>query len=372
MHIEELIGDKSEVIDRAMATPAMSPKRKPTIEQAMKAVMGEVEKTATATMANMVLPLLQDVYDMYTLTNGEYEDATVGGDIAPDEFSEWLDNAVEHVLEPFNQYLSADWLARNTIDTQLWEKDAVSKLAASLGREVFKQVSYGKTPAQVLSSAGIMTADVEIILEQHLASNPKKEKAMADDANASAEDIAAKIKAHIGTDYDRMEVYGDLELLVDDDEILAGGAGKRLGLSGSDIDAVQMVVLELGEDTVDHLNELIENASDKAEKPKRTSAKSKASANADKASAPKPATTADGVDPNVLALMKAHGSTQDTKISAALGVSRATYNNWLNAKNVFAPDADQLSTLRDELVGNINGLLEALALLDGTEAMAVS
>lgn len=367
MHIEELIGDKGEVIDRAMATSAMSPKRKPTIEQAMKAVMGEVEKTATATMANMVLPLLQDEYDLYTLTNGEYEDATVGGDIAPDEFSEGLDNAVERVLEPFNQYLSADWLARNTIDTQLWEQDAVSKLAASLGREVFKQVSYGKTPAQVLSNAGIMTADVEIILEQHLSSNPKKEKAMADDANVSAESIAAKIKAHIGTDYDRMEVYGDLELLVDDDEILAGGAGKRLGLDDSDIEAVQMVVLEMGEGTVDHLNELIENASDKAEKPKRT-AKTKA----DKAAAPKPATTADGVDPNVLALMKAHGSTQDTKISAALGVSRATYNNWLNAKNVFAPDADQLSTLRDELVGNINGLLEALALLDGTEAMAVS
>ena len=363
MYIAELIGDKGELIEKAMTHPAMSPKRKPTIEQAMKAVMSEVEKTAMTSMSNMVLPLIDDMYDMYTLTNGEFDDATVGGDTAPDEYSEGLDNNLENLLEPFQKYLSADWLARNTIDTRLWEKDAISKLAASIGREVFKQISYGKTPAQVLSSADIMTADVEIFLEQHLASNPKKEKAMAEATAASAEDIAAKIKAHVGTDYDRMEVYNDLELLVDDDEILAGGAGKRLGLSDSDIDVVQMVVLEFGDETVDHLNELIEKAGT-ADKPKRT-----AKPKTDKAPA---APKGEGVDPNVLTLMKTHGSTQDTKMSATLGVSRATYNNWLNGKNVFAPDADQLSALRDELTGNINGLLEALALLDGTEVMAVS
>lgn len=363
MYIEELIGDKGELIEKAMKHPAMSPKRNPSLEQAMKAVMSEVEKTAQSSMANMVLPLFTDMYDMYTLTNGEYEDASAGGDIAPDEYSEGLDNALENLLEPFTQYLSADWMARNTIDTRLWEENAIDKLAASLGREVFKQISYGKTPAQVLSSAGIMSSDVEIILEQHLTSNPKKEKAMAEATAASAEDIAAKIKAHIGVEYDRMEVYGDLELLVDDDEILAGGAGKRLGLNESDVEAVQMIVLEYGENTVDHLNELLENA--KAEKPKRT-----AKPKADKAAAPAP--KGDGVDPNVLVLMKTHGSTQDTKMSSTLGVSRATYNNWLNGKNVFSPDADQFSALRDELVVNINGLLEALALLDGTEAMAVS
>ena len=187
---------------------------------------------------------------------------------------------------------------------------------------------------------------------------------MSDATATSAEDLAAKIKSHVGNDFDQMTVYEDLELACDDDEILANGAGKRLGLDEDDVQALQMVVLEYGEDTADHMIELIGNASaGKADKPKAER----------KAAAPKKdAKPAEGaVDANVLVLMKNHGSTKDTEMSATLGVSRATYNNWLNGKNAFSPDGDQYSAVRDELVRNINGLLEALATLDGTEQMEV-
>ena len=379
MYIQEMIGDKADIIEQAMANPGLAPKRNPTIEQAMKAVASQVEFAAMQNVQQKVLPIIQDMYDMYVLMNGEYEDVGMpeNGSEEPDEdfvnasrqeYSSGLDDELEKVLEPFEALLSADWLGRNTIDTRLWEENAIVKLSQSVAKEVFKQLSYQKTPAQVLSSAGIVQADVEIFFEQHLAqaSTPKGKQAMADATATSAEDIAAKIKAHVGDNFDQMMVYEDLELACDDDEILANGAGKRLGLDEDDVQALQMVVLEYGEDTADHMIELIGNASsgEKAAKPKADK----------KAAAPKAqAAPAEGaVDPKVLVLMKNHGSTKDTEMSATLGVSRATYNNWLNGKNPFVPDGDQYSAVRDELVKNINGLLEALALLDGTEQMEVS
>lgn len=378
MYITELIGDKADIIEQAMANPGLAPKRKPTIDQAMKAVASQVEFAAMQNVQQKVLPIIQDMYDMYVLMNGEYEDVGMpeNGSEEPDEdfvnasrteYSSGLDDELEKSIEQLEPYLSADWLGRNTIDTRLWEENAIVKLSQSVAKEVFKQLSYQKTPAQVLSNAGIVQADVEIFFEQHLAqaSTPKGKQAMADATATSAEDLAAKIKAHVGDNFDQMMVYEDLELACDDDEILANGAGKRLGLDEDDVQALQMVVLEYGEDTADHMIELIGNASSgKADKPK---------AERKPAAPKKDAKPAEGaVDANVLVLMKNHGATKDTEMSAQLGVSRATYNNWLNGKNAFTPDGDQYSAVRDELVKNINGLLEALALLDGTEQMEVS
>lgn len=379
MYINDLIGDKADIIEKAMKNPGLAPKRNPTIDQAMKAVASEVEFAAMQNVQQNILPIIQDMYDMYVLMNGEYEDVGMpeNGTDEPDddfvnasrtEYSSGLDDELEKCLEPYEKWLSADWLGRNTIGTSLWEENAIVKMSQSVGKEVFKQLSYQKTPAQILSNAGIVQADVEIFLEQHLAQaeTPKGKQAMADATANSAEDLAAKIKSHVGNDFDQMTVYEDLELACDDDEILANGAGKRLGLDEDDVQALQMIVLEHGDETADHMIELIGNASsgEKVAKPKAER----------KPAAPKKdaAPVEGGVDPKVLVLMKKHGSTQDTAMSASLGVSRATYNNWINGKSPFAPDGDQYGAVREELVRNINGLLEALAALDGTEQMEVS
>ncbi len=368
MYITELIGDKGDIIEQAMKNPGLAPKRKPTIDQAMKAVASQVEFAAMQNVQQKVLPVLQDVYDMYTLTNGEYEDTGPGADMSSEEYASGLDDAVEAALEPYEPWLSADWLGRNTIDTQLWEKDAIVKLSQSVAKEVFKQLSYQKTPAQVLSNAGIVQADVEIYFEQHLAhaETPKGKQDMADATATSAEDLAAKIKAQVGNDFDQMAVYDDLALALDDDEILANGAGKRLGIDEDEVQALQLIALEYGDETADHMIELIGNA-DSGEKPK-----AERKPRAPRTPPSDPATTDGAIDPKVLTLMKSHGATKDTDMSASLGVSRATYNNWLNGKNAFVPDGDQYGVLREELVRNVNGLLEALALLDGSEQMEVS
>jgi len=369
MYLQDLIGGKEEVILAAMQNPGLAPKRRPNIEQALKAVAGEVEYRVKQCVAKDVLPKIQDAYDMYVLMNGEFEDVgEVEGQDADedfikssqDEYGAGLDDEVEKLLEPLEQHLSADWLGRNTIDTQLWNEGAIERLAESVGKEVFKQLSYGKSPSQVLSNAGIVATDVDIYFEQHLNQTQEKPMSNGDDTLAT---IAAKIKQRVGEGFDVSEVYADIELVCEDDEILAGGALARLGLEQSDYEAVQMATLDYGDDTAETLYNLVNEATleKKAAKPAKPKKDAVPAAKVDNA-----------IDAQVLQLLKEHSAVKDTDMSARLGVSRATYNNWLNAKNAFVPDADQFTILRDQIVENVNGLLEALSILDGTEQMAVS
>lgn len=357
MYLQDFIGDKGDLLEKAMRHPALAPKRKPNIDQALKAVVSEIEMTVMQNVTAQVLPLIQDAYDMYTLTNGEYEDADVNGDIAPDEYASGLDDALEAAIEAYTPVLSADWLGRNTIDTQLWEKDAIPKLAQSMGKEVYKQLSYQKQPGAILSNAGIVQADVEIYLSQHLQAPTQENTNMSE---ATPETIAAKIVAHVGKDFDQMEVYSDLELACEDDDILAGGALLRLGLDENDGAALQLIALEQGEDTAQYVMDLMANVKD--EKPKRT-----AKPKDDKPKAEKPQAVEGTGYGEALSLMKQHSSVQDSVMSGEMGVSRQTYNNWTTGKTAFTPDADQLSTVRDQLVKDINGLLRALAIVDGSE-----
>ncbi len=370
MYLQDLIGGKEEVILAAMQNPGLAPKRRPNIEQALKAVAGEVEYRVKQCVTKDVLPKIQDAYDMYVLMNGEYEDVgEVEGQEADedfvkasqDEYTSGLDDEVEKLLEPLEAHLSADWLGRNTIDTRLWEEGAISRLAESVGKEVFKQLSYGKTPAQILSNAGIVATDVEIYFEQHMNQTQEKPMSNGDDDTLAA--IAAKIKHRVGEGFDVSEVYADIELVCEDDEILAGGALARLGLEQADYDAIQMATLDHGDDTAEHLYNLVNAAAvEKVKAAKPAKPKKEAT----------PAKVENAVDARVLQLLKDHSAVKDTDMSARLGVSRATYNNWLNAKNAFVPDGDQYTTLRDQIVEDVNGLLEALSVLDGTEQMAVS
>lgn len=357
MNIEDFIDSKETIILSAMGHPGLAPKRKPTIEQAMKAVASEVEMVVMKAVQNRIEPLMHEMYEMYTLMNGDWGDIEAS---TRDDYSSGLDDQLEALLEPYESLLSADWLGRNTIDTRLWEEGAIPKLAKSAGKEVYKQISYNKTPAKVLSSAGIVQADVELYLQHHLDGKIEKRTEPMEN-NSTLEDVAAKIKAHVGKDFDQMAVYEDLELACDDDEILAAGAGKRIGLDEEDLQALQFGVLDYGDELPQHVFELVEKAEDTKVK-KKTAKRVKKS---DEDASP-------GVDPQVLALLKAHGGAKDTEMATALGVSRATYNNWINGKNTFSPDADQHATLRDRIITDTNGLLEALALLDGTEQMAVS
>lgn len=370
MYIQDIIGDKDDLLTSAMAHPGLHPKRKPTIETAMKAVQSEVERRVMQNFAKQYEPLLEDVYATYTFENGEFEQVEAE---ARDDYGSGVDDAVEALLEPITELLSQDWLGKNTIDTRLWEKGEASKLAQSIGKEVYKTLTYNKEPLQVLSNAGIVKADVEIYFEGHMAQKDDKEKqAMADAAEQTLESVCALIKAHVGADFDVLTVFDDIADVLDSDEIISEAAGARLGIDKDGVAALQMAELEFGEETAQKIVDAINAAEGAKEKPKRNS-KPK-----DKPAETPAGTTATATDHSgeqitatVLELLKENGGAKDTEMSAALGVSRGTYNNWINGKTPFVPSDDQRATLRDQIVKNLNGLHEALAIIDGDDAHVV-
>jgi DNA-binding transcriptional regulator YdaS (Cro superfamily) len=356
MYIENLIADKDTILTSAMQHPACAPKRKPTIETALKAVVSTLEMAAIAAITDKYMPLLNDMYDMYEIDNGEYD--TVDPE-ARDGWSSGMDDVVEQIIEPLTPVLSADWLARNTIDTRLWEKDAITKFVRSMGLEVFKQLSYGKEPGQVLSNAGITRADVQLYLDEHM--KPKSTEELAVMAEQVSEDITrviATIHAQVGSDFDLMDVSSDLETLLDDDEILSGSAASRLGLDQAGIDAAQMFALDYtAEDAAAKLLDMLQNYKPGGEAPKRT--------NAPRPPKGEPAVASDFNGATVLGLVKDHSAVKETELAAALGVSRSTFVNWCNGKTEFKPDAAQKETLRNRIVADVNGLAEALCAIDG-------
>jgi len=364
MYIQDFIGDKGELLDAAMRHPALAPKRKPTFETALKCVVSEVERVCMTTVAKQYEEKLGDVYLGYTLMNGERDEADVS---ALGDWDSGLDDEVEKLLGEVVEFLSQDWLAQKTIDTRLHEEGEIVKLATSVGKEIFKQLTFGKEPGQFLANAGILKSDVEAFFETHMQpKTPEQEKATMAEQEQTVAGIAATIAATIGADFNQMEVYEDIEMLFDEDAILSGAAAARLGVTEGGIEILQMAALDSLD--AEALFALVSNAPAE-EAPKKAPAvkPTTATGTARKKKEDKSVSVENAISPDVLQAYKTHGGTPDTEFAAKLGVSRGTYNNYLSGKTAFTPDDSQRETLRNQIVENINGLLGALGLIDNFE-----
>jgi len=365
--------NKDTVLEDAFKHPALKikprSKQKPTLDVALKAVQSTLEYNFVRTIAAQIQPTIDDILLEQILMDGEHADSKT-----TDAWEQCVDDKVEACIENYVPYLSADWLGRNTIASGVWEEDGINKFCASLGREVFKQLTYGKTPIQIMSNVGIVQADVEAMLASHLNATEEEKETMTNEQDEDLQNVIQKIADRVGKDFDQLAVYEDLELVSDDDDILANGAAPRLGLDPEDIDVLRTARFEHEDDTAQVLVTMLEDLIGAGSGKKKPAAKAKAPAEK-KTKAPKlPKNTEDTegqVDPKVLQLLKEHGGAKDADLATLIGTSRATYNNYVNGKTAFSPTSDQYSALRDQVIGKLNGLHEALAALDGTEAEVV-
>lgn len=401
-NISSLI-DTSGLIEKAFTQPAMRIKarstKRPDAETATKCVLNQIETMVSEHISTEVAEKVQDAYDLYVLTNGEHADS-----LAQSDWESGMDDVVENTIDEYVPMLSADWMGVNTIGTALYEQDGVHIFASKLGREFYKQMTNGLSPAKILSSAGITGKEIAAALEKH--NNPSDEQ-IATTAAAQSTGLAGvieKIAAQVGKGYDAMTVYGDIDLVTDEDDILAGGAAPRLGLDEEDIAVLQMERLTHGEDCVDIIlravdellnakpakakgkavkiepvanmtQEEMEEATDamrgKDKSGKKVKLPSKAQAKAAARRSGDDADAAEGnLDPLVPEVLKETGATDD-KMAKGLGISRSTYNNIINGKTELAPDEAQFNFLRGEVVERLNRLHDALAKLDGTEPEVV-
>lgn len=377
MRLDELVPNKATLLDKAFAHPVMKIKPRaanpyPSMDDALKATINAIEYSVIETVAEEIKPALEDVLLNRTIMDGDYDDAE-----DKDAWESATDDLVEAAIEKYVPICSQDWLGNHTIGCGLHLKDGVQKFATSLGREVYKQLTYAleKSPAKIMSAAGVVQKDVEARLTLH---NQTKEKPMSDDTE-SLDAVIAKIAEYVGKDYDILTVYDDLDFASDDDDNLAFGAAARLGIEPEEIEVLRDVRLMQGDDTAQHLSDLLEAAAKgtgkkkaaakpKAEKP---AAAPKAPAKPKAAAKPAKGEATGAVSADTLQKMKEACVFKDADVAQRLGVSRATFNNWVNGKTAADLNANQTTELRDEIVTRANLLLEALAELDGTEAQMV-
>lgn len=344
--------DKADMLDLIFKHPTMKPKKHPSVEQAMKTAVSVVGKTLTTAIADELLPVFKGILENKEMLEGSFEEV---GEALQDDYSSDLDDKVEASLEPYLDYLSADWLGVNTIDTQLHVEGEPEKLATSAGKQIVKMLSHEvkDVGAKVISRAGVVEADlIERLEAQQNQTKEQKEQTLAEEQN-DLDAVIARIVERVGKDFDIMEMYDSLELASGDDEVLAAGAAARIGAEGDDVQQLQLVALTEA-DPAQFLLDKITEVANSAKKPAKK-AKAKARTKTD-------GTPPEGsMDVMILKAIKEHSAIKDTELSEKLGISRTTFNSWLKGSSPFAPDEDQIAVLDELLRGDIDELSRAHA-----------
>ena len=293
-HLEEIL-DIEEVLAETFKNKLLKPQRKPNVEQTAKVLSSVVKALSIKKLNDIIYPLFEDVIYKYVETNGEYDSAV--NLQRRDDYESGMDDALEASLEPLMPFLSADWLGKSMIDTRVWMAAEADKLAQSAAKEVYKQISYGKSPAKVLSSAGFTNAHIEVALEQHL-NDTQETETMADMKTLLG--VAAAIALTIGANYDIMHVSEQIDLAQNADAAIANAAGARLGLDPEGVYTLQMGFMEHGGELNNVLVTMVDTAiADGAKaKPKKRAKRTKKGAPPEEGS----------LDTRVLALIKKHTS----------------------------------------------------------------
>lgn len=382
MQLNELLNPE-QTVGEAFTHPSLKvtkrTKKFPDMEAVKKAVIKTSELMVIRAMEADIEPIMQNTLDMYILMEGEHADAE-----SKTDWESGLDDKIELAIEPYVDYLSNDWLGTNTIDATIHTENGIAKFAKSFGKEVWKQITNGKKPHEVIEDIGIDELTLEAALDERLALSGKDVKAMkAQEAEVEEVDIElhaviGKIKTHIGPEHSIMDVYDDLDLASDDDDTLSTGAAARLGIDMQEVEVLRAERKQIGhskapEKFYDMIKDWeapsdveIQPAAEEAPKPAKKPAKKAA------AKKPKPEVAdedEDGseIDPEVFQTLKEFGGAKDAEMAKELGVSRQTYNNWQKGKGDRTLDGDQYACLREHFVDRINTLCEALGQLDGVD-----
>lgn len=348
------------IIEAAFKSPKLHPKKSPNLETAMRVVGDTAKKQTIALLKSELLTTLKDaILPIEINAPVEYKDIT-----DPDaryEYEAAMDDAVEASLSPYEQFLSADWLGKNTIDTGVWNSEfgdraIVEALALSAAKEVFKQYTFDRTPNQWLAELGVLQHEVSAQLQTETTTTTEKD-------TPAMENIVNKMQDHLGPEPDPLQTFEDLELIcTETDDILRGAAAGRLGLALDEADTLATAALDHA-DAPQFLYDTLtaEPVPEPVPAPAPTP---------EPAPAPASVGGTGPVSEQVFEALKLCGA-KDTTTAERLGVSRSTYTNYVKGKAQLEPDADQYKVLRDELTTRANALLTALSNLDGVPAQVV-
>lgn len=382
-YIGEIAGGKDAILAQAALDPKIAKKRKPDLDQVSLAVVKVVEQRCIAGAANLVREDLQDALDTYKLIVG---DRFMADD--PDEWDSGLDDKVEEIFQPYNDVLSADFLATATIDSGLWLDNGVDTVANKFGKEVYRSLAWLagdrdrpgkiKQPMQILASASILTSDILGYFADRIEQPTSYGESPGTTAMNAIQEFKEAMQLDIAINQLRLWMLDNfttaidpemLGNLVDSDDVIAQGAATQLGLPADAAISFQMLAFDKGDKgAVEYVQEQL--ALDYAP---GGPAETMADAVYDTAIPPPPAVASapkaakgDGPRMNeVLQVLKEHGGTTLNDMALIVGVSRGTYNNYLNDKTDWQPDDEAKQRVLDKIEEHMQAMMSARALLEG-------
>lgn len=305
--------------------------------------------------ADLVREAVKEAYDQHVELHGERDMAEMLGSNA-DDWDSQLDDALEAIVEPYQPDLSADWLATATTggSAGLHEDNGVEKFCQSFGKEIWKQACYGKTPPQILAAIGIVDQDtIKQWFEygKGVGTSGAAIEASAEQNASELDEIVAKLAGLVIAEADMNDA---LDMVMDDDDILAAGAADRLGIG-------EVEIATLRDAKATHSpSSIIDMVNDA-----RSGVSSAAPEKAPKGNETPPPPKGDAIPAEVLMALKNHSAVQDGALAEALGISRGSLGNYQKGKSEFLPSLVQRKVLEDRLIADMEGLGRAYMALTG-------
>lgn len=373
-YISEIAGYPDAIFSEAANDPKIAPKKKPNADACVTAVLKATEKLALAGASALVRDDLQYAYDMYALTAGERPTDPALATLAT-EWDSGLDDEVENLFEPYQDVLSADWLAKNTIDTRTYEEDGVEKLAQSFAKEVWKTLTWqlgddvtpgqGKSPLQILSATGITRNDVEQRFSDRIGPGAQATPQLPSEPDQQTG--LAMVGTHLRAMRDAagwrpLQIADELNNVLSGDDILVEGAAQRAGFSHDHVNIIQMLGVEQGDDAALRTLFTAMEGMELLDAPPPPPAVP-----------PEQQGAGDGTDySDTLVALREHGGGTADELAVAAGISRATLTNIIKGKAKWKPDTEAKARVRNLTVAHYNALAKALAQLDGDTYAEVS
>lgn len=350
-----------QALEGAVAITKWTKPKEATLDKFTKNILVFSERSVTEKFAAEIKDEVQTAYDTHVELHGDREMAEMFGS-NKDDWDTQLDDALEAIVEPYQADLSQDWLANATTGgaAGLHEEGGIDKWCAGFGKEIWKQMMYGKSAAQQMAALGLVDAATIAQWHEYGKSVGTTAEAVAEVEEAEGDALntaIVAILAHVGVEFDEEDVKDALDMVMDDDDILSAGAAQRLGIYDEHVEALRMAKLAGHSPSyvIDMLNDAKSGIVATDDKPKRT----KRDPNE-----PPPPPKGDAIPLLVFQALKEHSAVEDGKMAEALGVSRSTYTNYAKGKTPLSPTTEQFNALRECLVDDINGLSRALAALD--------
>lgn len=398
--VEGLSGGKPGVLSQLVNDPEFLAQRFHGIGNTSERAAVIAQQIVRGRLFDTIKPELQTRFDAFVGMNGP---RPVEPSLAQDEWDSALDDDVAATFEPYSAVLSADWLGEKTVDTRLYSPGELDKLCAGFAKEAWRQLTYQKnTTAKILSAVGIVQEDIAAFLKELQPAAPTTE--LEPDMAMNA--VLNKIMLFVGNNEQGKQ---DLGIVMNDamDEFIVAQANLRLGIDMDDVETLRMAgmaghTLAWMQEAIG-TGELLDEADSADAGPANVPGGVMSLAPGTVPGAPatgsplaampgalvasgvpgveasplpaarpgrKPRAKASGpvagqVSSDTLTAFKNHANIKDQDAADALGVSRATYNNFVAGKTTFTPTDAQRTALRTIVTGHVNGLLEALTMLDG-------